>query len=1131
MPRLASPTSDIKDHYSVVVVGSGYGGAIAASRMARAGQRVCVLERGKEFQPGEYPDTLAEALREMQVDTPGGHVGSRAGLYDLHLNKDINVFVGCGLGGTSLVNANVSLRPEAAVFEDPRWPEKVRRDLPGALEEGFRRAEEMLKPTPYPTTFPRLPKLEALERSAAHLRERFYRPPINVTFTNGVNHVGVEQHACALCGDCVSGCNYGAKNTVLMNYLPDARNHGAEIYTEVAVKRIERAGARWLVHYQLVEAGREKFDAPALFVSADIVILGAGTLGSTEILLRSKAAGLTLSDAVGQRFTGNGDVLAFGYNTDGAINGIGFGHRPPGALDPVGPCITGIIDMRNKPALGDSMVIEEGSVPGALASTLPAAMAAAAAAIGTDTDRGLGDFIAEKRRELTSLLAGPYHGAVQNTQVYLVMAHDDGGGRMHLEDDRLRVDWANVGAQPVFARANDRLLEATRPLGGTYVPNPTWSALTSHNLVTVHPLGGCVMAEDAARGVVNDRGQVFAGIQGAAVHDGLYVCDGSIIPRPLGVNPLLTISALAERCCAILARERTWQIDYGLPAVSPTPAAARRLGIEFTETMRGYVSTSVTTDYAAGARQGETDHSPCEFTLTIASDDLERMLTDPGHEARMVGTVTAPALSDRPLVVTDGVFNLFTVDPDQVGTRRMRYRMTLTAPDQRRFFFEGFKLIHDDAGLDVWGDTTTLYVSLRSGAAPAAPLLGKGILKIRPDDFLRQMTTLQITNAESTAQRLQATARFGGFFAGVLFDTYGGVFARPSVFDPAAPPRKKRPLRVGAPEVYPFETADRVRLRLTRYRGGSRGPVILSHGLGVSSLIFSIDTIETNLVEYLYAAGFDVWLLDYRASIDLPAAATQFSGDDIATADYPAAVDTVRRVTGAKSVQMVAHCFGSTTFVMAMLAGLQGVRSAVCSQIGPHIVPPAATQIKSGLHLPDVLKALGVDSLTAYVDKHADWRDRLYDAALRLYPLPREERCSSPVCHRITFLYAPLYQHEQLNETTHAALHEMFGVANIRALDHLAVMCRAGHVTGLDGSERYLPNLTRLAIPLTFIHGASNQCFLPESTALSTEALRAQNGDLYNRHVIAGYGHIDCIFGKDAARDVYPRILDHLERT
>src|SRR5579862_6354382 len=112
MRRLSLPIERIKKHYTVVVVGSGYGGAIAASRMARAGQTVCLLERGKELQPGEYPNTLVEATREMQADTPIGHEGSHTGLYDLRINKEINVVLGCGLGGTSLINANVGLEAE-----------------------------------------------------------------------------------------------------------------------------------------------------------------------------------------------------------------------------------------------------------------------------------------------------------------------------------------------------------------------------------------------------------------------------------------------------------------------------------------------------------------------------------------------------------------------------------------------------------------------------------------------------------------------------------------------------------------------------------------------------------------------------------------------------------------------------------------------------------------------------------------------------------------------------------------------------------------------------------------------------------------------------------------------------------
>jgi cholesterol oxidase len=1131
MTRLASPVEGMKDHYEVVVVGSGYGGAITASRLARAGREVCLLERGREFQPGEYPDTELEAIQEFQVDRPEMRLGSRTGLYDLRMNDEINVFLGCGLGGTSLVNANVSLRAEERVFDDPVWPEGLQADLNSLVQQGYARAEEMLRPVSLPQSI-RLKKLDALERSSTQLKGRFSRPPINVTFQTGVNHVGVHQQACTLCGDCVSGCNYGSKNTLIMNYLPDARNFGAEIYTRAAVRYLERRDDRWVVHYQLLDTGRERFAAPLLFVSADLVVLSAGTLGSTEILLRSRDNGLPLSPALGSRFTGNGDVLAFSYNSDLEIDGIGWGARDTGNLGPIGPTITGVIDLRQAPSLEGGMIIEEGAVPGGVAGFLPETLAIVSKFAGTDTDRGVFDLLRESGREWESLLRGPYYGAVRNTQIYLVMANDDAGGHMTLEKDRLRISWERVGDQPIFKAIEKNLIAATKPLGGTYVKDPLWTKLFGNDLITVHPLGGCVMAEDASAGVVNHKGQVFSGSAGTTAYDDLYVSDGSVIPRPLGVNPLLTISALAERCCALMARDRGWTIDYTLPSTPPSPSPPPRLGIEFTERMAGFVSLAERSDYAAGAALGKEEGSSFAFTLTIVSDDLDRMLTLPGHEAKMAGTVEAPALHKDAIAVTEGVFNLFVDDPDQIETRQMRYRMKLTTEEGRHYYFTGFKVIRDDPGIDVWPDTTTLYVTLFDGESDRSPTLGKGVLTIRPDDFMRQLTTMRVTNAKDVAERLEATARFGKFFSEVLYRTYAGVFAGPTRFRADAPPRKRRPLRVSSPEVHPFRTDDGTELLLTRYRGGSKGPVILSHGLGVSSRIFSTDTIESNLLEFLHANGYDVWLLDFRASIELPASKTQFTGDDIATQDYPAAVATVRSATGAESVQMVVHCFGSTTFFMAMLAGLQGVRSAVASQVATHMKAPLVTRLKSGLHVPQLLEAIGVDSLNAYTDDQAGWLERLYDKALALWPDQEEEECDSAVCHRITFMYSLLYEHDQLNTLTHNTLHEMFGVANMSSLDHLALMVREGRLVAANGQDRYMPHLDRLAVPITFIHGAENGCFLTQGTKETYDALTRANGPgLYDRFVVPNYGHIDCIFGRKASRDVYPLILRHLEAT
>ncbi len=1145
LPRLSSPIESIKPHYDVVVIGSGYGGGIAASRMARAGRSVCLLERGKEFQPGEYPDTESKALGEFQIHLPDGkHLGDRTALFDLHQNPDINVMVGCGLGGTSQLNANVSLQAEPRVYQDARWPREVLAAMDTLVKQGHDLAWDMLKPTPYPDDFPVLPKLKALQDSAAIMkaqfeaqgdsaaaeRTKFYRVPINVTFEDKVNHVGVQQHKCVLCGDCCSGCNYAAKNTLIMNYLPDATNHGAEIYTRTSVRYVEKRDGKWLVHYQLLDSGREAFDAPTLVVSSDMVVVSAGTLGSTEILLRSRVNGLPTSDQLGQHMTGNGDVLAFGYNGDRVINGVGMGHRDPASMDPVGPCITGIIDLREQPVLTDGMVLEEGSIPGAIGPVLPLGLSGSAKLSGREEDPSVAERLKEMGREAESLVMGPYRGAVHNTQTYLIMAHDDGKGRMYLANDELRVEWPSVGKQAIFTKANDALYDAGKALGGRFVPNPIWSKLAGEQLITVHPLGGCVMADDGSQGVVNHKGQVFAGASGTEVHEGLYVSDGSVIPLPLGVNPLLTISAVAERSMALAAQDRGWTIDYTLPSAPKKVQAPLHVGMQFTETMSGFFAMGETADFAQGASRGQAENSPLQFTVTVMSDNLEDMLTNQAHAGTMVGTLKAPALSADPLTVTGGEFHLFIDDPEHVGQRLMTYDMQLTTSDGQSFFFNGFKQTHSDTGKNVWPDTSTLYITVRKGGA-TGDVLGKGILHILPADFAKQMTTMKITNATQT-QRLEGLARFGMFFGKTIIDTYGGVLAHPSVFDPAAPPRTKRPLRAPVPEIHHFNSLDNVPLVLTRYKGGEKGPVVVAHGLGVSSKIFTIDTIDTNLTEYLTAHGFDVWLLDFRTSTDLPATDMESSADDVATFDYPAAVQKVREETGSKDVQMLVHCFGSTTFFMSMLAGLQGVRSIVCSQIANDIVAAEPTQVKTKLHIPDLLEKLGYPSLTAYTDAHADWKDRLFNEALRFYPMQLKEFCSSPVCHRITFLYNLLYEHAQLNEATHDALHEMFGTANIRSLEHLGLLVRTRHLVNAAGEEVYMQHLDRLRLPICFIHGGSNQCFLPVSTETTYNALCEANGkDLYSRHVIPGYGHIDCIYGKDAVRDVYPHMLQHLEAT
>ncbi len=1055
------------------------------------------------------------------------------------MGRDIHVLVGCGLGGTSLINANVSLPPDPRVFSDPVWPAEL---AGGAdLSEGYARAARMLRPSPVPQDVAaKLPKLRAMEKAAEALGASSILPPINITFEAGPNAANVYQPACALCGDCCSGCNTGSKNTVQMTYLPDAVDHGAEIFTEVEVKYLGREGDAWRIYFEPAGDGDDAFAAPEQSMTANFVVLAAGAVGSTEILLRSRDRGLPVSDSLGKGFTGNGDVLAFAYNNEQVVNGVGVGVPPKAETDPpeIGPCIAGLIDLRNTDALADGMVIEEGVIPGLLSPILPGLMVIGGMT-GQDTDFDLSDEMGEAARAAKSLLMGAYTGAIRNTQTFLVMSHDNGEGTIELEGDTARVSWPGLARQANFARVDDVLERATAATGGTYIKNPLSRSLLGENLITVHPLGGCPMGHSSETGAVNHKCQVFdpSGDDKSRVHAGLYVCDGSVVPRPLGVNPLLTITALAERAMVHVAADHGWAFDC-----DPNPQAPARdarpegdggspAGLEFTERMSGYWSTTILDDYKAAARDGERGNNTLSFIMTIVVDDIDRFVADEQHKARMTGTVDCPALSSEALDVSSGNFNLFSVDDGSVELRRMDYAMTLTDRTGRKYRFAGQKNIHDDPGLDLWQDTTRLNFDIHDDTGAH---VGRGMLTIAVGDLITQMGTMHGRGGDGPLDRARAMLKFGLLFGETLYTSYGGAFAPLHRYDPSNI-RKKRELRVGDPEVHWFSTGDGLKLRLTRYRGGDKGPVVLSHGLGVSSLIFAIDTINTNLVEFLYSAGYDCWLLDYRASIEMPYAAEPWTADDIAREDYPAAIAKVREMTGADEVQMVVHCYGASTFVMAMLQGLQHVRSVVISQIAVDVIVPWWPQrLLAHLRLPTAMKFFGIAAVDAKATRKDRWWLRGLDRLIRfVLPTEGEERNQSATSNRITALYGPLYEHAQLNRLTHLeGLPEMFGQANIAAFLQLASIARRKHIVDAAGRDVYRPHLDRLKLPICFIHGAENHCFLPLSTKLTYENLVRVNGkEHYERHVIPGYGHIDCIFGKHAATDVYPHILRHLEKT
>jgi cholesterol oxidase len=751
-------------------------------------------------------------------------------------------------------------------------------------------------------------------------------------------------------------------------------------------------------------------------------------------------------------------------------------------------------------------------------------------------------------RVLLSFPAQPYQGAAAHTQTHLVMAHDDARGRLVLSPaDRLRIEYPDAGRQSIFKRIEDTLEQASKAIEGIHLSNPIWDRFWSdplrrlwyritrnyqrrptggRDLLTVHPLGGCAMAEDAAGGVVNHKHQVFRETSGTEVYDSLYVCDGAVVPRSLGANPLLTIAGLAERACVQLLEDRGLDPEpphrpVEAPASNSTP---RTLGLRWAERLTGWVSTL-----------GNEARSSLSVVLDTEIDDLDHMIKSDEHEVRATGVAIAPALFEGPaMVVAGSCIRLLVASKDRVNQRDMIYRLKIVTQEGEFYEIHGEKFVNDHWWpIPLWRETTTLYTRVY---AADGQLKAFGIIRVGFFDFLKLMYTQRAVRPTGLLESWGARFRFNRFFMGQLLAASNPAFAPPTQV-PEGKPRQCRPLEAPPPQVFDFPARDGVMLQLTRYAsyGAAKGPVILSPGLGVSSRIFTLDTIPKNLVEFLCDRGYDVWLLDYRASIKLPASATQFTGDDVAKNDYPAAVDFVLAKTGSEKVQFMVHCFGANTFFMSVLGGYldaSKVRCAVVSQIATHLITSRFTALKAGLYVDHWANWLGKRFFNTYTDDRAPRRERAYNFALRFLPWGRSERCRSDVCHRISLLYSPLYQHDQLYAVDHDALYEMFGRANISTLGHLLEMSRVGHVVDSQGGDTYIPHMKRLDFPIRLIHGAKNRCYDPLSTRITLELLQGiwPGSTAYDWKVIPGYGHIDCMFGRNAAQDVYPYIVDHLDR-
>jgi cholesterol oxidase len=800
-----------EEHLDAVVVGSGFGGSVTAYRLAEAGQRVLVLERGKAYPPGSFPRSPLGLKNSLWDPSEGLH-----GMFDPWSFDGLEALVSSGLGGGSLIYANVLIRkdPKWFVREDPsvgyeHWP--VTYD---DLEPHYERAEAMLGATPYPfdrSPFDATSKTAAFKAAADELGADWFLPNLAVSFAPEAgaapvpgepiaeprpNLHGRTRQTCRLVGECDIGCNFGAKNSLDYTYLSAAWHAGAEIRSRCEVRGFEPREGGYAIHFveHDPEAEGRQTDTKALArqtVTADRLILAAGTLGSTYLLLRNRAALPGLSPALGSRFSGNGDLLTFAVRCTEAVEGA---DPKPRNIDPGhGPVITSAIRVPDEVDGGEgrgfyledagypefgNWLLQAADSPGIIGRAGPGLIARLVGRLlRRDRDTSLGAEVASLFGEC-ELSAG--------VLPLLGMGRDVPDGHMTLADgDRLQVDWRKAGrSAEYFDRVRAFSEQVSDRLGATFMDTILWHL---NRVVTVHPLGGCPMGESREQGVVDSFGEVFG-------HPGLHVADGSVMPGPVGPNPSLTIAAVADRSAEAILEGRT--SGRGRARAERTPAAERGpapvaagsapptdltepveahrgVSIAFTEEMKGYIAFGEH-DFARGEAQGREGDTRLMFRLTITADDLDRFASDPQHLARAEGHVRSDALGGE-LPVERGSFNLFVDHEGDRRRKRMLYRLHFADGEEHPLTLTGFKVIEDDRGIDnVWVDASTLFTRVLAGHVEpsddeTAEAVATGVLHIEPLDFARQLTTFD-TDPDG---RADAVARFGALFAGNLWEVYG----------------------------------------------------------------------------------------------------------------------------------------------------------------------------------------------------------------------------------------------------------------------------------------------------------------------------------------------------------------------
>ncbi|MFN8105733.1 MAG: GMC family oxidoreductase [Acidimicrobiia bacterium] len=517
------------DH-DVIVIGSGFGGGVTALRLTEKGYRVAVLEAGRRWTQDTLPETSWDVRKFLWAPRLGCH-----GIQRLDLLSDILVLSGAGVGGGSLVYANTLYRPLAPFYRDRQWAHIT--DWEAELAPFYDLAEAMLgvDETPLDTAADGVVRDVAAEMGVA---DTYHKTPVGVFFGGEPGETvadpyfggeGPERTVCRQCGACMTGCRYGAKNTIDRNYLYLAENHGARVFAEHEVTDVEALpGGGYRVSTRRPGPGPAR-RRRVKTMTAEHVVFSASALGTQRLLHRLRDAGRlpALSERLGTLTRTNSEsiqvAVAGGLDVDYSEGIAITSSFHPDADTHIEPVRYG----KGSNAMGllaTVMVDGGGRIPRPLRFLLSA--------------------LVHPLRFLRSLSVRRWS---ERTIIVLVMQALDNSIRVVRKKGRfghrLVTEAGHGEANPRWIPVgNDATRRIAARIGGE--PGSSINEVLLDRPLTAHFIGGCPIGTSPAEGVIDPYHRVFG-------HPGLHVCDGSAVSANLGVNPSLTITAMTERAMAM----------------------------------------------------------------------------------------------------------------------------------------------------------------------------------------------------------------------------------------------------------------------------------------------------------------------------------------------------------------------------------------------------------------------------------------------------------------------------------------------------------------------------------------------------------------------------------------------------